>query len=175
MAQRSTLESRHEQMFPVLEASEIERIRRYGVVRVFAAGGSLAKMGEVGHGLAIILAGEVEVTRHNYAGLRSSIVTHGPGGFAGELAQLRGRPTLVDAEARSRVEALLIPPERLRSLLIAEAELGERIMRALILRRVGLLETGDGGPLIIGRSESGDVLRLQNFLRRNSHPHQTLN
>ena len=44
-----------------------------------------------------------------------------------------------------------IPPERLRALLIAEAELGERIMRALILRRVGLIETGGGGPIIVGR------------------------
>src|SRR5262249_13800156 len=40
--------------------------------------------------------------------------------------------------------ALIISPDQLRALLIAEAELGERIMRALILRRVGLLETGAG-------------------------------
>jgi thioredoxin reductase (NADPH) len=59
-------------------------------------------------------------------------------------------------------------------LLVAEAELGERIMRALILRRVGLLETGAGGPVIVGRAENGDVLRLQGFLRRNGHPHQRL-
>src|SRR6202011_2400353 len=54
-------------------------------------------------------------------------------------------------------------------------ELGERIMRALILRRVGLLETGAGGPVIVGRAENGDVLRLEGFLRRNGHPHQRLN
>jgi thioredoxin reductase (NADPH) len=47
-------------------------------------------------------------------------------------------------------------------------------MRALILRRVGLLETGAGGPVIVGRAENGDVLRLQGFLRRNGHPHQRL-
>ena len=79
----------------------------------------------------------------------------------GELAQLAGRPALVDAYAQEPVEALVIPPERLRALLIAEAELGERIMRALILRRVGLLETGAGGPVIVGRAENGDVLRLR--------------
>jgi CRP-like cAMP-binding protein len=66
----------------------------------------------------------------------------GPGQFMGELAQLAGRPALVDAVAKKPVQALIIAPERLRALLIAEAELGERIMRALILRRVGLLETG---------------------------------
>ncbi len=73
------------------------------------------------------------------------------------------------------MQALIIPPDRLRALLIAEAELGERIMRALILRRIGLLETGSGGPIIVGRADNGDVLRLQVFLRRNGHPHQLLN
>jgi hypothetical protein len=93
----------------------------------------------------------------------------------GELAQLAGRPVLVDAYAKEPVEALIIRPDRLRALLVAEAELGERIMRALILRRVGLLETGAGGPVIVGRAENGDVLRLEGFLRRNGHPHQRLN
>jgi thioredoxin reductase (NADPH) len=89
----------------------------------------------------------------------------------GELAQLAGRPALVDATAQTILEALIIPPDRLRALLIAEAELGERIMRALILRRIGLLEIGAGGPVIVGRPENGDVLRLEGFLRRNGHPH----
>jgi thioredoxin reductase (NADPH) len=90
------------------------------------------------------------------------------------LAQLAGRPALVDATARGPVAALIIPPDQLRALLVAEAELGERIMRALILRRVGLLETGAGGLVIIGRSDNGDVLRLQGFLRSNGHPHLQL-
>src|SRR5438874_3318564 len=93
----------------------------------------------------------------------------------GELAQLAGRPALVDAHAQDEVEALIIPPERLRALLIGEAELGERVMRALILRRVGLLETGAGGPVIVGLPQNGDVLRLEGFLRRNGHPYQRLN
>jgi thioredoxin reductase (NADPH) len=132
-------------------------------------------VGNVGHGLSIVLSGDVDVTQHDRSGRGALIVTHGPGAFLGELAQLAGRPSLVDARARGPVQALIISPDRLRALLIAEAELGERIMRALILRRVGLLETGAGGPVIIGRVESGDVLRLENFLRRNGHPHQTLN
>ncbi len=51
--------------------------------------------------------------------------------------------------------------------MIAEAELGEHIMRALILRRVAILQVGIGGPIILGRAE----LRLESFLRRNGHPH----
>jgi thioredoxin reductase (NADPH) len=116
----------------------------------------------------------VQVTQRDASGRREPIVAHGAGGFMGELAQLSGRPALVDAHAQGPVQALIIAPERLRAVLVAEAELGERIMRALILRRVGLIETGAGGPVIVGHADSGDVLRLQSFLSRNGHPHQTL-
>jgi len=162
-------------MFPKLEPEEIKRVRRFGEVRSYNMGEALAKVGEVGHGLTVVLAGTVNITQHDESGRREPIVTHGPGSFMGELAQLAGRPALVDAYAQEPVVAVIIPPERLRALLVAEAELGERIMRALILRRVGLLETGAGGPVIVGRAENGDVIRLEGFLSRNGHPHQRLN
>ena len=171
---QSIIDTRRHQMFPVLEPFEIERVRRFGKVRSYDDGATLAKVGEVGPGLTIILAGQVEIVRRDELGHRTPIVTYGPGSFMGELAQLAGRPALIDAHAREPVEALIIPPDQLRALLIAEAELGERIMRALILRRMGLLETGAGGPVIVGRPGNGDVLRLEGFLRRNGHPRQTL-
>jgi len=52
----SIIENRHDKMFPILEASEIKRVRRFGEVHSFGAGKPLAKAGEVGHGLSIILA-----------------------------------------------------------------------------------------------------------------------
>jgi hypothetical protein len=42
------------------------------------------------------------------------------------------------------------------------------------MRRVGLLESGVGGPVIVGRAASADVLRLAGFLSRNGHPHHEL-
>ncbi len=172
-AKPSILDTRHDQMFPVLEAVEIERVRRFGSVRSFAIGEALEQAGAVGRGLSIILEGQVEAFQQDTAGRKVPIVTQGPGSFLGELAQLAGRTALVNAYAREPTKALIIPPDRLRALLIAEAELGERIMRALILRRVGLLESGTTGPVIVGRADNGDVLRLENFLRRNSHPRRT--
>ncbi len=172
---QSIIDTRHHQMFPALEPLEIERLRRFGVPGSYAAGEALAKVGSVGQGLIVILSGRVDVTRHDQSDDRARIVSYGPGAFLGELAQLSGRPSLVDAHAREAVKALVIAPDKLRALLIAEAELGERIMRALILRRVGLLETGAGGPVIVGRAENADVLRLEGFLSRNGHPHQRLN
>src|SRR5579859_6980114 len=47
-------------------------------------------------------------------------------------------------------------------------------MRALILRRVSLIQGGVGGPVLIGPSNSSSVAGLQNFLTRNSFPHHLL-
>jgi thioredoxin reductase (NADPH) len=170
----SIIDTRRHQMFPTLKPEEVERLRRFGEVRAFASGEVLAKAGDVGPGLLMILAGKVDITRRAAADRDELIVTHGPGEFMGELAQLAGRPALVDAHAVEPGQVLVISPERLRTLFVAEADLGERIMRALILRRVGLLETGAGGPVIVGRADNGNVLRLEGFLRRNGHPHQQL-
>jgi thioredoxin reductase (NADPH) len=171
----SIMDTRRHQMFPTLAPMEIDRLRRFGVRRSYGAGDPLVRVGERGHGLTVILDGEVEVTQRGSSGARAHIATHEAGEFMGELAQLSGRPALVDAYAKSAVEALSIAPERLRALLVAEADLGERIMRALILRRVGLIESGAGGPVIIGNPEDGDVIRIVGFLARNGHPHQKLN
>jgi len=173
-AARPIIEARHAQMFPTLEPAEIDRLRRFGEARTYAAGERLVTTGDVSPGLFVILSGEVAITQHNPLGRDEPIITHGPGSFMGELAQLSGRPSLVDAQATKPVEALVIPSPRLREVLVAEAELGERIMRALILRRVGLLESGGGGPVIIGRTDHADVLRLAGFLERNGHPHKEL-
>jgi thioredoxin reductase (NADPH) len=172
-AARSTIDTRYEQMFPTLGDAEIARLQHFGEVRTYGAGERLMASGEPSPGMFVLLRGEVAITQHNLLVHDQPIVTHGPGGFMGELAQLSGRPSLVDAHATKPVEALVIPSRRLRDVMVAEAELGERIMRALILRRVGLLETGVG-PVIIGRAEDGDVLRLAGFLARNGHPHHTL-
>ena len=135
------IETRRHQIFPTLEEPEIERLRRFGETCAFRSGEALAVMGDVARGLMVILAGQVDVTQRDTSGRHEPVVTYGPGSFLGELAQLAGRPALLDAHAQGPVQALIITPERLRALFVAEAEIGERIMRALILRRVRLIES----------------------------------
>jgi len=168
----SIMDQRRDQMFLRFSDDDLERLARFGDPRSYKSGDMLARVGEVGPGLMLILSGRVEVTRPSGAG-REQIIIHERGNFMGELAQLSGRPYLVDEQALTDVEAVAIPPDRLRAMLIAEADLGERIMRALILRRVGLIETG-AGPVVIGQESDAEVLRLTNFLRRNGHPYRTL-
>src|SRR5438445_4775040 len=165
---------RHEQTFPTLTPHEIERMRRFGELRSYKDGEVLFETGKVGPGMFVVLSGHVAITQRDGLGHVTPVIDQGPGQFLAEIGQLSSRVALVDGHAEGDVDTLIIPPDQLRALLIAEAELGERIMRALILRRMGLLETGAGRPVIVGRAENGDVLRLEGFLRRNGHPRQRL-
>jgi thioredoxin reductase (NADPH) len=165
---------RHEQTFPALTLPEIARMRGFGDIRTYADGERLFETGKPGPGMFVILSGHVAITQRDGLGHVTPVIDQGPGQFIAEIGQLSGRVALVDAQAEGDVETLLIPPERLRALLVAEADLGERIMRALILRRVNLIQAGAGGPVLIGPSDSGGVIRLQGFLTRNGFPHHLL-
>jgi thioredoxin reductase (NADPH) len=167
-------EGRRHQAFPTLTQAEIARIRRFGEVRAYPAGERIVTAGMPGPGLIVVLRGAIAVLQRDGMGHVSPIVTHHPGEFMGEVAQLSGRPALVDGVAEGDVDALVLPPEQLRALIIAEADLGERLVRALILRRVALLEMGFTGPVLIGRAGAPGVMRLQSFLARNGQPSHTL-
>ena len=119
-------------------------------LRSYKHGEALFETGKVGPGMFVVLSGHVAITQRDGLGHVTPVIDQGPGQFLAEIGQLSGRVALVDGHAEGDVETLLIPPDQLRALLVAEAELGERIMRALILRRVNLIQGGAGGPVLIG-------------------------
>src|SRR5271165_1752318 len=161
---------RRHQMFPVLNEDDMSRLRRFGNESAFHTGDFLFRAGERGPGMFAVLSGRVLITQRDGLGHVHPIVEHGPGEFAAEVAQLSGSPALVDGQAISEVRAIVIPQQALRALLVEEAALGERIMRALILRRVALLQSNAVGPALIG-PPSPDLFRLENFLSRNGYPY----
>jgi thioredoxin reductase (NADPH) len=161
-------------MFPQLRDAEVARMRRFGVVQTHPVGSRLLTAGEPGPGLFVVLRGVVAVSQRDGMGRVTPIVKHGRGHFMGEVGSLSGKPSLVDGIAQDEVEVLLLVPGQLRALIIAEADLGERLVRALILRRVALIEAGASGPVLIGLPGAADLLRLQSFLRRNGEPHHVL-
>ena len=59
----------------------------------------------------------------------------------------------------------------LRTLVARDEELSEIILRAFILRRVALINTGQGNVILMGSRHSAQTLRLREFLTRNGHPH----
>jgi thioredoxin reductase (NADPH) len=158
----------------MLSEAELSRIAPFGERRHYRRGERLLAAGERSPGIIVVLKGALTLSQRDGLGDVVPIVRHGPGHFAGEVAQLSGGAAWVDIEADDDTDALVIPPERLRALIVAEAELGERIVRALILRRVAHVESGRSGAVLIGATQSPDMLRLQNFLSRNAQPHHAV-
>src|SRR5918998_3203376 len=115
-ARQGLIATRGAQMFPLLTDHELTRLARFGEPRSYRAGEMVVRTGETGPGLLLILAGQVKVEQRDRTGVSSPIVTHERGNFMGELAQLSGRPYLVDATALTDVEAIAVAPDRLRAL-----------------------------------------------------------
>ncbi len=170
----ANLESRRAQIFPTLSSTEMQRLQRFGQMRTYAEGTALLTAGSPSPGLQVILSGAARVQPHDEHLRDRELVEHRVGSLVGELTGLSGTASLVDVIAITDVDALLISTARLRDLMVEEVDLGERVMRALILRRVVLLESTVVGPIIIGRDTNRDVLRLEVFLSKNGYPHRRL-
>ncbi len=174
-ASTSIIERRGLQMFPVLDATQMETAQRFGgPPREFVPGEMAFALGQREAPAFLVLSGCIETVRRDGLGRESAITTHRRGQFSGELTQLSGAPTM--AEGRAGPEGCVAVPfdsAQLRALLIGSAEIGEILMRAYILRRVGLFESG-AGIVLVGQADEPYSVRLQNFLRRNGVPHTVL-
>lgn len=168
-----TLSSRQEQMFPVLSEREVERTRFFGKEMQWSAGDVMYSMGRPSPGLVVMLSGHVRVIRRDALGRVHRVFEYQARQFLGEIAQLFGHPCLGDAVVVEDCSAIVIGPDELRRLLVMEAEIGEKVMRALILRRTGLIERGSG-PVLIGNSTDARLIKLQDLLRRNAYPYSLI-
>jgi len=169
-----TLEARRAQMFPVLTAEELTRLHRFGKPRRFADGEYVLQTGKVCPGIYVVLSGAISVTGRDGHGHDMPVTEHGRANFCGELSQLSRRPSFADGVAVGETNTLEIDADHVHALLVAEAALGEKMMRAMILRRVALIESGAGGPVLVGPAASPEAARLRGFLTRNGIPHQLL-
>nr|WP_294522213.1 FAD-dependent oxidoreductase [uncultured Rhodopila sp.] len=171
------LDTRRAQLFPTLSAGDIAAARRFasGDSRDFAPGEIVFDIGQRDAPAWLLLHGTIEAVRRDGLGHETPIITHGPGQFTGEVSQLAGRASL--AAGRAGAEGCTAVPfdaAHLRALVIGSADIGETIMRALILRRVGLIETAGAGSVLVGHPGSADMVRLQGFLTRNGYPNTAL-
>jgi thioredoxin reductase (NADPH) len=161
---------RRAQMFPVLSAAQLARVKPCGELRDVAAGELLFDQGQTDTPMLVILEGELEVV-HPALGGERPITIQGPGEFTGEIHMIAGRRSLVRGRARTAMRVVQISRARLRTLVQVDAELGELMLRAFILRRMGLIAHGEGDAVLIGSRHCAGTLRVQEFLTRNGHPY----
>ncbi|GGC57667.1 FAD-dependent oxidoreductase [Undibacterium terreum] len=168
------LEKRRHQIFPTLSEADMRHVKRFATEQHFSDGAVVLEAGKPPAGMMFVLTGAIAVYRHDGFHNNTRIVTLRPGQFTGDTGQLSDRPALANGIAVNELSVLLLSAESLRTLAVAYAELGERIIRALILRTVALLEQNSGGPVIIGPRGHGRIHALQSFLTANAHPYTVL-
>ena len=169
----SIIDTRSHQMFPVLDAGQIETAKRFasGPDRDFAPGEVVFDAGVANAPAWLVLKGSIDVVRRDGLNRETPITTHHAGQFSGEVSQLAGRQSLAAGRAGAEgCTALPFDAAHVRALMIGSAEIGEIMMRAFILRRVGLLEEGGVGSVLVGEPGTPDLTRLQGFLARNGYP-----
>jgi thioredoxin reductase (NADPH) len=156
--------------FPVLTMEQINRVRALSKVRNVAVGEILFEPGDLDVPFFVLLSGALDVVQPGPRG-EQLIVTHHAGMFTGEMTMISGRLCLVRGRVSEAGEFLEMNNHDLRTLVARDAELSEIFMRAFILRRVALINRGQGNVILLGSQHSAKTLRLREFLTRNGHPH----
>jgi thioredoxin reductase (NADPH) len=173
----SVIDTRRDQVFPVLNAVQIAAARRFAVGEPsrFAPGEVLYAVGQRNAPAYLVLSGQIDVLRRDGVGRETPVTVHGPGQISGETSQLAGRSSLAEGRAGADgVEVLTFDAPHLRALIVGSAEVGEIVMRALILRRMALITDGGAGSVLVGRTGEAALVRIEGFLRRNGHPYAVL-
>ncbi|HEY2189292.1 MAG TPA: cyclic nucleotide-binding domain-containing protein, partial [Caldimonas sp.] len=162
---------RQAQTFPRFSEEMVARVTRYGVVEELAPHAEVFSRGDRGRDFFVILEGTIEVYERGDDGSVRPLRSHLTREFTGELDLFNDRAILINGRAGPEpTRVVRIRRADFRRLVQSEPDIAEIVMRAFILRRVGLLRHGQGAAVLIGPAHSADTLRLQQFLDRNAYP-----
>lgn len=165
---------RQAQTFPVLKDEMVRRIAAYGVEERLTQGATLFSRGDRSVDFFVVLDGAVEIYDLKGIGGTNVFTVHRAHQFTGELDLFNNRRILVYGRAAEDTRVIRVKRPDFRRMVAVEPDIGEIIMRAFILRRVGLIRHSQGAVALVGPAHSADTLRIQRFLMRNGYPHRLL-
>ncbi len=151
---------------PVLDAAQLEVLRRYGTEHETAVADVLFADGDETYDLIVLLVGEAEIIERRGQPGERVIAAFGRSQFLGEIGLLTGQRAYLSAVASTAGRVLRVPAARLRVIMAQEPSLSELILRAFLLRHSVLTGLGLGLTLIGSRFDAG-TRRLLEVLARN--------
>jgi thioredoxin reductase (NADPH) len=166
--------AKRELVFPQLTPEMVDRSLRYGTVEHYRAGSTLYARGLRGVEFLIVLRGSVLITGPSESGGESVVTIHNEREFTGELDLFSYREALVSARAATDTDVLRIGRDRFKEYASSETDISDIVMRAVILRRMGLIQNTQAGVAVLGSGRSEDTLRIQRFLSRNGYPYRLI-
>lgn len=145
-------------LFGLLAQELQEQLRATGPVRVFDPGQIVQQRGETPDGFWLIESGAVVVGQFMEDGEFRAVAHMQPGDSYGELARLAGKPTVVDAVARTRCNLRWIGGARYEAALAGDPSSVRRLLSGLAEQ---LQETIN---LVTGHRGGGSAARIAHFL-----------
>lgn len=158
------------EMFPTLDAEQIEQVRRYGGEdEELADGQFFCREGDQDFDFAVVLEGALEVF-HGPPDRPQPVVVHPPGKYFGDVHSLSGRAAVVSCRAQGRSRILRLPARALRQLVIERSTLSDVLLSSFLHRRLALIAGNYSSKRLIGSRYCSNTHRLREFLTRNSQP-----
>ncbi len=165
---------REAQIHPRLPQEMADRVTAYGVPERLPAGTLVFQRGQRGVDLFLVTSGAIDVLETDGHGAEHVITRHGPRQFTGELDLFNDREILVSGRAAEDTEVVRVKRIDFRRMVGTEADIGEIMMRAFILRRTGFIRHFQGGVVVVGPGHAAETLAIETFLTRNGYPHRLL-
>lgn len=164
---------RERQTFPILSEDYIERIKAFGNEEDLPKGTVLFEYGDRTVDFFVILQGNIEIYEHRMDG-EAIITVHGENQFTGEIDLFNDRQILVGGRMGEDGRVIRINRANFKRLITSEPDISEIVMRAFILRRVGLISHKQGSVTLLCEDQSADAMRIERFLKRNGYPVEKL-
>jgi thioredoxin reductase (NADPH) len=139
-------------------------------MRELHTGEVLYEQGDIAVPFFVVVSGELEIMRP-FGTAETLVTVFGPGQFTGEVSTISGRRTFFRVRASQPGKVIELDRQHMLALVQSDAELGDIMMRAFVLRRVELVAAGMGDVVLIGSMHSVGTLRIKEFLTRNGHPY----
>jgi thioredoxin reductase (NADPH) len=158
--------------YPRLDDAQIAQLEQHGERRPTTAAEVLFRQGDEKYDFYVVLAGKVAKVDGS-EGEPRRIAVHGRGRFLGDIGMLTGQPAFLTAVVEEPGEVLVVPVDRLHSVVGGDPALGDLILRALLIRRSVLIGL-QAGLRIVGSGYSPDTRRLREFAARNRVPHSLI-
>jgi thioredoxin reductase (NADPH) len=156
-------------LFPRLTAAQIEQLVKRGEKLSLPPGEVLFEQGQRDTPFYVVLSGAIDIIDRQPDGDHYFTQCQG-GTFAADISMFTGEPTLARGVIAEESSILALPPHELRAVVAGSTELGDLLLRTMIIRREWLKGQGYGNDLLIGRPSSGDAFAIRELLARNLVP-----
>ena len=125
---------RRVQLFSDLPPSELKQVAAITNEQYYLDGEVIARQGEPGEAMYIIVSGQVRVTSDDDSHATVELARRGPGDYVGEMAIISQEPRMASLTAQGDVRLLHITQAQFEAILRERPETSLAVMRVLCAR-----------------------------------------